>query len=91
MNRCQPEGEQDQIEQIEKDDVEGPAHHIVMWIEDVEDEDEDRHNEVGAEADEVADRVPAAHLSVNFLESFVDFLCADASDHLPEVQRHSED
>jgi hypothetical protein len=62
-----------------------------MWIEDVEDEDEDRHKEVGAEADKVADRVPAAHLSVNFLESFVDFLCADASYHLSEVQWHSED
>ena len=32
------ESEYDHVKQVDEDDVEEPTHHIVMWVEDVEDQ-----------------------------------------------------
>ena len=55
LEASQQESEHDQVKQVQQDDVEGPTHHIVMWVEDVEHEHTHCHEKVHCEANEVAD------------------------------------
>ena len=83
LETCEHESEHDQVKQVEEDDVEGPTHHIVIRIEDVEDHHAHSHHKVHCETDEVADGISTSHVSVDFLESLVDFLCLNACNKLP--------
>lgn len=76
------EGEDDHVKQVDEDDVEEPAHHIVLRVEDVEDQYEHSHNEEHWEANKIADCVSPAHVTIDHLKSLVDLLGSHSSHHL---------
>ncbi len=76
-------GKHDQVQDIDQDDVEEPAHYVVVRVEDVKHQDHNCHQKEHCETDKVADGVSPTHVRINHLECFVQFLGAHSSDHLP--------
>jgi hypothetical protein len=85
------EGEEHQVEDVQQDDVKGPAHHIVMRVEDVKHDHAHCHHKVHCEADEIANCVSATHVSVDFFEGLIHLFGFNSCHHLPKLQWHPED
>ena len=80
-----------QVKKVDKDNVEEPSHHILMRVEDIEYQHGHSHHEIHRETNKVADWVSPSHVSVNSLESFIDFLGSNTCNHLPQTKRHPKD
>lgn len=84
-------GENQEVEDVDEEDVEEPAHHIVAGVEDIEYEHHQSHDEEHCDANEIAYCVSPSHVLIDDLERLIDLFRANSSHQLPEMQRHSED
>lgn len=91
MYPCDQASEHDQVEKLEGYEIKRPLTHIVEGVEEVEEEDYDGREQVGREADEVANGVTCAHEGVEHRENLIQLLGAHSLQEFSVPMRHSED